>query len=108
MEVVDRLAALGAGADRHAISFAQALLARHFSGGQEQPTHERSVSWLGGSERSYVLFRNHKNMGGRFGVDIVEGQHLLVFPDLLCRDGAGDDFAEDAVHKRALWELTQN
>ncbi len=55
-------------------------------------------------------------MGGRLGVDVGEGEGVFVLIDALGGDVAGDDLAEEAIHKarcqlgydgsarRTIWE----
>ena len=42
-------------------------------------------------------FRNHQHMDRRLGMDVVEGEHVLVFIDLRARRLAAQDFGEDVV-----------
>lgn len=97
VEVVDGLSAFRAGADHHSIAFAQPLLARNFGRHQQQPAQHRFIRRLRFGQRCQVLFRDHENMRGRFRLDVVEGEYEVVLANLLSRDRAGGDFAEDAV-----------
>src|ERR1019366_2580680 len=44
-----------------------------------------------------MLLGNDEHVGRRFGVDVFEGEHLVVFVHLLRRNFPCDDLAEEAV-----------
>src|ERR1700694_3167088 len=48
-------------------------------------------------ERIHVLFRDDHEGHRGHGVDVVEGQHVVVLVHLAARDLAADDLAENAV-----------
>jgi hypothetical protein len=97
VEVVDRLSALGAGADDDSIAFAEALFARDCGSGEQEAAEQWLVGGLRFGQRCQVLFRDHQNVGGGLRLDVMEGENRVVFKDLFRGNAARDDFAEDAV-----------
>ena len=55
-------------------------------------------------ERRDVPFGNHQDVGGSLWADVLEGEHLLVLEDLLGRNGAVPDLAEETIgaHESSL------
>jgi hypothetical protein len=98
VEVVDGLAAFGAGADDDAVAFAEPLLARDVGRCVKKTAKQGFVSGFSMGQRREMLLRDDQNVRRRLWVDVVEGEDLIVFPNLLRRNRAGSDFAEDAVH----------
>lgn len=65
-------------------------------GGKQAPKHGGILS-AQIMRRCKMLLRDHQHMNGRLRLNIVEGEHMLVFEDFRRGNFAGDDFAEDAV-----------
>ena len=49
-------------------------------------------------ERGDVLLRDHQEVHGRLGRNIVEGDDLIVFINLVCGDVSRHDLAEQTIH----------
>ena len=60
-------------------------------------SHHGAVVRRNGVGAADMLLGYHQKMGGRLGVDVVEGVALLVLVDLVAGDLAIDDGAEQAV-----------
>jgi hypothetical protein len=97
VEVIDGLSAFGAGADDDSIAFAEAQFAGDIGDGEQEAAEEGFVGGVRFGQRYQVLFRDHKNVRGGLRIYVMEGQNEVVLANLLSRDGACDDFAEDAV-----------
>jgi hypothetical protein len=98
MEMVDGLAAFGTGTDDDAIAFAEALLARNFGSGAQEVSEQGRIGGFRVGERGEVLLWDDEDVGRRFGIDVVEGEEVVVLFHLLRGDCAGYDFAEETVH----------
>ena len=98
MEVVDCLAAIGAGVDDQTVAVGEVLLAGQFAGYVEEVAEGGGVVLRGVSVGGQVVFGDDEDMGGGLGIDVGEGEGLLVFVDSGGGDFAGDDFAEEAGH----------
>ena len=98
VEMVNGLAAVGAGVDHHAIALREASGARNFSGSRKQMAEKSGVRGIAVGERDDVLARNHKKMRGGLRVDVKEPDAFVVLVDLLGGDGSSDDLAEEAIH----------
>ncbi|MNY53708.1 hypothetical protein D3C86_1894880 [compost metagenome] len=48
-------------------------------------------------DRGDVLLRDHEDVDRRLGVDVAEGDGVIVLVDDLRRDLAGDDLAEETI-----------
>jgi hypothetical protein len=99
VEVFDGLATVGAGVDDEPVALGEVLLAGYFGGGLQEMAEERGVGGLAVSHRGYVAFGDDEDVGGSLGRDVREGESLVVFVEAGYGDGAGGDFAEEAVHK---------
>lgn len=98
MEVVHRLAPLGPGADDDPIAFSEPLLMGDCGGCVQQPAQQSFVSWLSMGQGGQMLLGNDEDVNRGARIDVVEGEDLIVFPDLFRGYGPGDDLAEDAFH----------
>jgi hypothetical protein len=94
VEMVDGLAAVGAGVDDDAVAFGKALVAGYCSGRSKQVAEKSGVIFAGVSERCDVLARDHEKVGGRLRVDVRERDTLVVLEQELGRDGSFNDLAE--------------
>src|SRR5258706_8987413 len=73
------------------------LLSRESGGlGHHFPKH-RGMLRTHVRERIHVLFRDDHEVHGGHGIDVVEGEHVVVLVYLAARDFAFDDLAEDAI-----------
>src|SRR5262245_40436848 len=98
VQVVDDLAALGPAVARDAIATfgISRLLAEHARRSQAPTQHER-VPGLDRGQRFDVTLRHDEEVHGSLGVEILEGQHLVVLVHDVGRAFAGDDTAEHAT-----------
>jgi hypothetical protein len=94
VEMLDALAAVGAGVDDGAIAFGEALLAGDFRGRAEQVADERLL--FGGDlvEGVEVLAGHDENMHGSLRIDVGEGVAEVVFVNGLGGNFTLEDFAE--------------
>ena len=98
VEVVDGLAAVGAGVDDEAVAVGEVLPAGDFAGCVEEVAEGGFVVLRGVGVGGQVVFGDDEDVGGGLGIDVREGEGLLVFVDAGGGDFAGDDFAEEAGH----------
>lgn len=98
VEVVDGLAAVGAGVEHQAVAVGEVLGAGDFAGGVEKLAEDGGVVLGGVRVRGEVVLGDDEDVRGRLGVDVREGESLLVFVEAVDGDFAGDDFAEEAAH----------
>jgi hypothetical protein len=96
VEVLDGLAAVGAGVDDDAVAVGEVLLAGDFGGGGEELAEERGVGGGGVGERGDVLFGDDEDVDGGLGVDVREGEDVVVLIEASDGDGAGGNLAEEA------------
>ena len=99
VEVFDGLAAVGAGVDDEAVALGEVLLAGDFGGGLQELAEERGVGGFAVGHGGDVVFGDDEDVSGGLGVDVREGEGLVVFVEAGYGDGAGGDFAEEAVHR---------
>ena len=99
MEVFDGLAAVGAGVDDEAVALGEVLLAGDFGGGLQEMAQECGVGGFAVGHGGDVAFGDDEDVGGSLWGDVWEGEGLVVFVEAGYGDGAGGDFAEEAVHK---------
>jgi hypothetical protein len=97
MEVVDGLASIGAGVDGGPVTVAEALLAGYFCGGGEEVAEEWGVGGCCLGEGVEMLPGDDEQVGWGLRIEVGKGDGVVVFVEALGGDGAGDDFAEDAV-----------
>jgi hypothetical protein len=93
VDVLDGLAAVGAGVDDDAMAVWNVLLSERGSGVEEVAEE------FGGNcgDVGEVLFGDDEEVGWGLGVDVGEGEGVVVLVEGLDRDGALGDFAEEAV-----------
>ena len=99
MEVVDGLAAVGAGVDDETVAFGEVLGAGDFAGGVEELAEDAGVVLRGVGVRGEVVLGDDEDVRRGLGVDVREGEGVLVFVEAGDGDFAGDDFAEEAGHR---------
>ncbi len=98
VEMIDGLAAVGAGVDHHAIAVGEAFRARNISRRNEQVAEQGSVITGAVGERRDVLARHHEEVRGRLRVNVGERNAFLVLVNELRGNGSSDDLAEKAIH----------
>jgi len=99
VQMVDRLAAVGAGVDDQAVAVGKVLCAGDFAGGVEELAEALGVVLRGVRVRSDVVFGDDEDVDRRLRIDVGEGEGVLVLVDAGGGDFAGDDFAEEAAHQ---------
>ena len=93
VEVVDGLAAVGAGVGYDAVAAGEQAVGECGSGvGEVAEDFDGRFGDVG-----EVLLGNEENVGGGLGVDVGESYGLVVLVDGLDWDLVGGDFAEEAV-----------
>ena len=102
MEVVDGLAAVGAGVDDQAVTVGEVLGAGDFAGGVEELAEDGGIVLCGVGMRGEVVLGDDEDVRGGLGVDVREGEGVLVFVEAGDGDFAGDDFAEEAGHEESV------
>ena len=96
VQVRDGLAPIGAVIDRDAeTGVADAFLAGDGSSGEQEVAQKGSVFRFGFADAWDHGFRYDEEMGGRLGVDVAEGDALIILVDDLRGNLAGDDALED-------------
>jgi hypothetical protein len=98
VEMIDALAAVGAGVDDDTIPIGQALFARNIGGGGEKVAEQGGVTAADACERCDVLARDHEKMGRRLRVNVSERDALFVLVNGLGGNGSSDDLAKKAIH----------
>ena len=96
--MVNGLAAIFSGVDDGAIALRQSLLAGDLRYDPEQMAEQRSVFGRRFGERTEVLARDNQHMDRGVGMNVGEGDALLVLVDASGGDASVDDLAEEAGH----------
>jgi len=99
VQMKDGLAGLGADVEDGAVAVFDLPIASNFGRRQMAASDDISLVFLRFFQSANMLFGNDQNVGRGFGIDVFEGEGVLVFVDFLRRNLAGDDFAEEAVHR---------
>lgn len=98
MEVANCLASVVPAVDDKTKSvFGQAFGCRDPAGGQNELTRHVGVRFLQNVQAPNVATRDHQDMGGRLGVDIPEGQEVVIAVDLGTWYFPFSDIAKQAV-----------
>jgi hypothetical protein len=98
VEVVDGLAAVGAGVDDEAVAVGEVLLASDFCGDVEEVAEHGGVVLHGVGVGGEVVFGDDEDVDRGLGVDVGKGEDLVVFVDGLYGDFPVRDFAEETGH----------
>ena len=98
MQVVNGLAAIRPVVDHQPVAIRQPQLPRYLACCGEQLAEHGRIFRRGMRVRGKVLLGNKQHMHRRLRVDIRKGQHIIILIEVLGGDGAGGDFAEEAVH----------
>lgn len=93
VEMVDRLAGVGASIYDHPISPIQTLLPSDVSGQSENLAQGRWIARMG--ERNDMLPWDDQNVDGRLGVQVAKGYRRFALRHQSRRDLAADDLAEN-------------
>ena len=78
VEVVDGLAAIGAGVDDDAVAVGEILPAGDFGGGGEEVAEEGCVVGSGMGQGGDVTLGDDEDVDGGLGVDVREGEGVVV------------------------------
>ena len=97
MEMVYGLAAIVSGVDDHAIASIQLLPSGDLCCHSHEMPQQRSVLGQRLRLRRDVLFGNNQQVRRRLRVDIGKADAEFILVHSIGGDGAGDDFAEQAV-----------
>src|SRR5258708_5180593 len=97
MEMEYRLTRSGADVEDRSIAVFDAAFAGDFGGHQLAAAKDFSVGVFRFFESRDVLSGNDQHVGRCLRRDVVEGEDVLVFPDLLCGNPAGENLAEKTV-----------
>jgi hypothetical protein len=99
VEMIDRLAAVRAGIDHHAVAVSEALVAGNLSGRKQQVSEQPRMLFAGVRQRGNMFAGHQEKVHRRLRVDVAEGDAALVLEDEPGRNGALDDLAEQAAHR---------
>jgi hypothetical protein len=102
VEMVHGLAAVFAGVDHHAVSFAEALVAGDLGCGPQQVAEQGLVALAALGQRDDVLARGHENMHRRLRMKVGEGVAQLVFVDSGGGNASVNDLAKEATHSETI------
>jgi hypothetical protein len=97
VQVKDRLAGTGTDVDYGSIAIFDAALARYFGGGELAIADKFRIFGCRFLESVEMFLGNDEHMGRSLGIDIFEGESVLVFVDFLGRNFSADDAAEQAI-----------
>jgi len=98
VQMVDGLAAVGAGVDDQPIAIAEILSSCDLAGGGNKLAEHGCVLRRGVIERGEMLFGDEQDVHRRLGVNVREGEDVVVLIEAFDGNGAGDDFAEQTIH----------
>ncbi len=103
VDVIDRLSRPGVAIEDKPKSVGQTPFPRDIGGLQVEMPDEGGVFRREVEDGRDMPFGNHQNMRRRLGIDVLDGDALLVLMNLGGGDRPFDDFAEEAilVHQRA-------
>ena len=103
MQVEHRLSRLAIAIEDRAISaLAESLVGRQLSGASQHPADQRVIVRTQIVRGRDVLPRDDQQMHRRLRIDVAERDEIVVFVHNRCRNLAGDDAAEQAVHPRMI------
>ena len=95
MYVMDRLTAkVVAVHDNPKAFLAALLLSETLRGKKNMPSKDLVVVFAQTMQGRDMFFRDYQEMYRRLGRDVIEGDNLFVFIDLLRRDSPGHDLAK--------------
>lgn len=101
VEVEDGLSGAGADVEDGAIAALDAALASDAGGGELALADQFSIFGLRFLQSGEVALGDDEDVRRGLRVDVLEGEGVLVLVNLLGGDLAGDDLAEEAIHKNA-------
>ena len=97
MEMVDGLAAVGAGVEDEAVAVGELFLAGDFGGGGEEVAEDLAMLRRGVRVGDDVALGDEQKVHGRLGIDVGEAEGVFVLVDASDGDLIADDLAEEAV-----------
>ena len=100
--VVGGLATVGAGIDDQPVAIFKPLRLGYFARGGQKMAQHCGIVRGGVGVRGEVTFGNDQHVHWGLGVDVGEGEHLLILVQPLYGDGSGGDLAEQAIGHRVL------
>ena len=99
VQVVNGLATIRARVDDQAIAIREFLGSRDLTSCGDEMAEHGGILRRGVGERGEVLFGDEQDVHRRLRVDVREGEDVVVLIEAIDGDGAGGDFAEEAIHK---------
>lgn len=100
MQVEDGLPGAGADVEDGAVSLLDVALAGDPRGDEMAAADQFGVAGLSFFQSRKMFLGNDEHVRGRLGIDVFEGEHVLVFVHFLGRNLAANDAAEQAVGGR--------
>jgi len=97
VQVEDGLPGAGADVEDGAVSLLDVALARYLGGGQVATADDLGVAGLSLFQSGKMLLGNNEHVRGRLGIDVFEGEHMVVFVHLLGGNLAAEDAAEKTI-----------
>lgn len=97
VKMPNRLPAVVAGIDHHAIAAVQFLLARDLNRSSQQATQQRRFRRRGVRQRRMVRLGDEQHMHRCLRIDIRKRQHFIGLIQPSDGNGAGSDLAEEAI-----------
>ena len=98
MEMEDGLARTGANVDHGAVPIFDAALAGDLRGGEVTSANDRGVLDRRLFEPRNVLLWNDEHMSRALGVQVFEGENVVIFVDFSRRDFAAQKAAKKTVN----------
>jgi len=103
VQMVDTLCAILAIVDDETESFRTQFLALHLGDVNEMAQNGLLIfAHLGQLRETVAVFGNDEEVHGRLGIDVPEGQALIVFVDLVRGPFAGQELVEDGGRSGAI------
>jgi len=97
VQVEDGLSGAGADVQDGAVSLLDVALAGDLSGGEVAAADDFRVAGLSFFQSGKMFFGNDQDVRGRLGIDVFEGEHVVVFVHFPGRNLAAEDAAEKTV-----------
>ncbi len=98
MQMNDRLSSVPAGVGHHPIARSgDPFLIGYLGRGLKETAQKGLIPRPGLAQGADMPFGDDQDMNRGLGVEVLEGQDLLILQDHLRRDLAGSDFAENTV-----------
>jgi len=97
MEMKDGLSGAGADVEDGAVSLLDVALAGDLGGGEVAAADDFGVGSLGFFQSSKMFLGNDEHVRGSLGVDVFEGEDVVVLVNFLRGNFATEDAAEEAI-----------